>query len=166
MFTDFIAEEDLVALYNLCECFVFPSWHEGFGLPVLEAMSCGAVVVAANAASVPEVLGESEALFDPFEVNDMSSKLWSALCDETFRERMRDHALRQSKQFSWTATARAAISSWEAVVNEKGGSEAERRAREAWIKKSRVSPAQRNPAPATKTCWRLLKRCRSESYFR
>lgn len=123
VFTDFIAEEDLVALYNLCECFVFPSWHEGFGLPVLEAMSCGAVVVAANAASVPEVLGESEALFDPFDVNDMSSKLWSALCDETFRERMRDHALRQSKQFSWTSTARAAISSWEAVVDEKGGSE-------------------------------------------
>ena len=120
VFTDFIAEEDLVALYNLCECFVFPSWHEGFGLPILEAMSCGAVVVAANAASVPEVLGEPEALFDPFDVNDMSSKLWLALCDETFRERMREHALRQSKQFSWTATARAAISSWEALVNEMG----------------------------------------------
>lgn len=124
VFTDFIAEEDLVALYNLCECFVFPSWHEGFGLPILEAMSCGAVVVAANAASVPEVLGEPEALFDPFDVNDMSSKLWLALCDETFRERMREHALRQSKQFSWTATARAAISSWEALVNEMGNSQA------------------------------------------
>lgn len=124
VFTDFIAEEDLVALYNLCECFVFPSWHEGFGLPILEAMSCGAVVVAANAASVPEVLGEPEALFDPFDVNDMSSKLWLALCDETFRERMREHALRQSKQFSWTATARAVISSWEALVNEMGNSQA------------------------------------------
>ena len=124
VFTDFIAEEDLVALYNLCECFVFPSWHEGFGLPILEAMSCGAVVVAANAASVPEVLGEPEALFDPFDVNDMSSKLRLALCDETFRERMREHALRQSKQFSWTATARAAISSWEALVNEMGNSQA------------------------------------------
>lgn len=124
VFTDFIAEEDLVALYNLCECFVFPSWHEGFGLPVLEAMSCGAVVVAANAASVPEVLGEPEALFDPFDVNDISSKLWSALCDEAFRERMRDHGLRQSKRFSWTTTARVAISAWEAVIDEKSGPKA------------------------------------------
>ena len=65
VFTDFIAEEDLVALYNLCECFVFPSWHEGFGLPILEAMSCGAVVVAANAASVPEVLGELKRCLTP-----------------------------------------------------------------------------------------------------
>ncbi len=124
VFTDFIAEEDLVALYNLCECFVFPSWHEGFGLPVLEAMSCGAVVVAANAASVPEVLGEPEALFDPFEVDDISSKLRTALCDEAFRERMRAHALRQSSKFSWAATARFAISVWESVVNEKEGLEA------------------------------------------
>ena len=63
---DFISEEDLVALYNLCECFV-PSWHEGFGLPVLEAMSCGAVVVAANAATFRRCWG-AEALFD--DVND------------------------------------------------------------------------------------------------
>ena len=117
--TDFVSEEDLVALYNLCDCFVFPSWHEGFGLPVLEAMSCGAVVVAANAASVPEVLGATEALFDPFDVDDMSAKLRLALSDEGFRERMKRHALCQSKRFSWSATARAAISAWESVVADR-----------------------------------------------
>ena len=117
--TDFVSEDDLVALYNLCECFVFPSWHEGFGLPVLEAMSCGAVVVAANAASVPEVLGATEALFDPFDVDDMSAKLRLALSDEGFRERIKRYALCQSKRFSWTATARAAISAWESVVADR-----------------------------------------------
>ena len=116
IFTDFVAEADLVALYNLCECFVFPSWHEGFGLPVLEAMSCGAVVVASNASSVPEVLGCREALFDPFDVEDIRDKLLSALCDERFRERMTAHALNQSKKFSWSETARVAIAAWESLL--------------------------------------------------
>ena len=113
VFTDFVSEADLVALYNLCECFVFPSWHEGFGLPVLEAMSCGAVVIAANASSVPEVLGYSEALFDPFDVEDMQAKLLRALSDEEFRKRMTAHAVKQSKKFSWSETARVAIAAWE-----------------------------------------------------
>jgi len=116
VFTDFVTEEELVALYNLCECFVFPSWHEGFGLPVLEAMSCGAVVIAADAASIPEVLGASEALFDPFDIDDIRDRLQSALCDEQFRNRMRAHALVQAKNFSWSETARIAIAAWEGLL--------------------------------------------------
>ena len=116
VFTDFVSEADLVALYNLCECFVFPSWHEGFGLPVLEAMSCGAVVIAANASSVPEVLGYSEALFDPFDVEDIRTKLLRALSDEEFRESMIAHAREQSKKFSWSETARVAIAAWEHLL--------------------------------------------------
>src|SRR5690606_19696511 len=63
--TGFVPEEDLIALYNLCAVFVFPSWHEGFGLPALEAMRCGAPVIASNVSSLPEVVGLEEALFDP-----------------------------------------------------------------------------------------------------
>ena len=59
--TGFVPEEDLVALYNLCKLFIFPSWHEGFGLPALEAMRCGAPVIAANTSSLPEVIGREDA---------------------------------------------------------------------------------------------------------
>jgi len=61
--TGFVPEEYLVDLYNLCAVFVFPSWHEGFGLPALEAMSCGKAVIGANISSIPEVIGREDALF-------------------------------------------------------------------------------------------------------
>lgn len=116
VFTGYVSDDDLVMLYNLCDCLVFPSWHEGFGLPVLEAMSCGAVVVAANAASVPEVLGLDEALFDPFDVEEMSVKMMLALSDNSFRERFKAYAAKQSKKFSWSITARSAIAAWEQML--------------------------------------------------
>ncbi|MFP3561069.1 glycosyltransferase, partial [Paraburkholderia sp. SIMBA_049] len=57
LFSDYISDEELLALFSTCQLFVFPSLHEGFGLPPLEAMACGAVVIAADAASLPEVMG-------------------------------------------------------------------------------------------------------------
>ena len=95
VFTD-SSEEDLVGLQPVRACVSL--FMRDLGCPFLRR--CLAEQWSWRLPpSVPEVLGESEALFDPLDVNDMSSKLWSALCDETFRERMRDHALRQSKQF-------------------------------------------------------------------
>ena len=120
VFTGYISDDDLVGLYNLCDCFVFPSWHEGFGLPVLEAMNCGAVVVASNAASVPEVLGFEEALFDPFSITEMMQKMSLALSDIGFRERFKAYAVEQSQRFSWSKTARAAIVAWEHLSEDIG----------------------------------------------
>ena len=62
VFAGYVTDEDLVRLFNLCKLFVFPSWHEGFGLPALEAMSCGAPVIGANTSSLPEVIGREDAL--------------------------------------------------------------------------------------------------------
>lgn len=115
IFTGFIGEEDLVTLYNLCELYVFPSWHEGFGLPALEAMACGAPVIGANATSLPEVIGLDEALFDPFDVEAMAAKLAQAIQDEAFRRRLRAHGLQQAKKFSWDETAKRAIAAWETL---------------------------------------------------
>jgi len=115
LFTGYVSDEELVRLYNLCRLYVFPSWHEGFGLPALEAMACGAPVIGANTSSLPEVIGLDDALFDPFDVEAISLKLTQALEDEAFRDCLREHGLCQAKKFSWDETAKRAIEAWEAL---------------------------------------------------
>ncbi|VVO62813.1 glycosyltransferase [Pseudomonas fluorescens] len=112
--TGFVSEEDLVALYNLCQAFIFPSWHEGFGLPALEAMSCGRAVVAANTSSLPEVVNNVDALFNPREDASITEKLRQVLMDESYRSRLEQHGLKQAKEFSWDKTAQRAIAAMEA----------------------------------------------------
>jgi len=106
--TGYVPDEDLLHLYNLCALFVFPSWHEGFGLPVLEAMRCGAPVIAANASCLPEVVGNEEALFDPHSDDSMAAIMKRALTDAAFRESLTIRARAQSNNFSWDITARRA----------------------------------------------------------
>ncbi|MDB5907149.1 MAG: glycosyltransferase [Massilia sp.] len=111
--TGFVSDEDLVSLYNLCKAFVFPSWHEGFGLPALEAMCCGRAVVAANTSSLPEVVGLEEAMFDPHDESDIAAKLAQVLGDDAFRTRLERHGSAQATLFSWDASARRAIAAAE-----------------------------------------------------
>ena len=73
--TGFVPDDDLVNLYNLCHAFVFPSLYEGFGLPALEAMACGAAVIGSNKSSIPEVIGRQDALFDPSRPADITEAL-------------------------------------------------------------------------------------------
>lgn len=113
LFSGYVSDEELVQLYNLCRLYVFPSWHEGFGLPALEAMACGAPVIGANTTSLPELIGLEEALFDPFEVTSIRDKIERALTDEAFLTTLRSHGFAQSKRFSWDNTAQRAISAWE-----------------------------------------------------
>lgn len=118
-FTGYVSDEELVQFYNLCALFVFPSWHEGFGLPALEAMACGAAVIGAETSSLPEVIGFSEALFDPFDVSAISQKMAQVLEDNAFRNQLREHSLKQAKKFTWNSTATRAISVWEDLVLKK-----------------------------------------------
>lgn len=103
--TGFVTDEDLVLLYNACELFVFPSWHEGFGLPVLEAMSCGVPVIAGNLSSLPEVAGNENALFDPHDEKSITTKIKQVLADPIFRKNLIESGLEQAKYFSWKNTA-------------------------------------------------------------
>jgi len=112
-FTGYISDSELVELYNLCELFVFPSWHEGFGLPVLEAMACGAPAIAANTSSLPEVIGIAEALFCPFSEFDMSNRIYSALTDIDYKKRLKENSLKQVDNFSWDIVAQNSIKSFE-----------------------------------------------------
>ena len=113
VFTGYVDEEDLIQLYNLCEVFTFPSWHEGFGLPVLEAMCCGCAVIGSNNSSLPEVINYSDALFDPHNDESIYRKLHQVLTDKKFHRELKQHSLIQAKKFSWEKSAKAALSAIE-----------------------------------------------------
>jgi len=116
IFTEFVSDDDLVKLYNLCKLFIFPSWHEGFGLPALEAMACGAAVIASNTTSLPEVVGRDDALFDPFDEKAIAGKLLQAITDEEFRLDLKKYGAEQFKRFSWDRSAKAAIEVYEELA--------------------------------------------------
>lgn len=123
-FSGYVNDEDLIALYNLCALFVFPSWQEGFGLPALEAMRCGAAVIGSNTSSLPEVIGWEQALFDPFSEQSIADKILQALTDDHFREELKKNAIERGKLFSWDEIAQQLIKAWEklhyALPTQKG----------------------------------------------
>ena len=102
----YLTDEEMRRLYGSCVLFAFPSLDEGFGLPVLEAMRCGAPVIASNRTSIPEVVGLLEALFDPEDADGLARKLTQALTDGAFRQRLAAHSAVQQGRFSWDASAR------------------------------------------------------------
>lgn len=118
--TDFVSDDDLASLYASAKLFAFPSFHEGFGLPALEAMQCGAPVIGSSLSSMPEVIGREDALFDPYSTQDMARVLAKALGDEAFLADLRAHAVEQAAKFSWERTARSAIAAIEAAHAARG----------------------------------------------
>lgn len=111
-----VTDEELLALYQTCELFVFPSLHEGFGLPPLEAMACEAVVLGSNTTSVPEVIGREDALFNPTSLTELTAIMTRALTDEDYRASLREHGVRQAAAFSWDKTAQRALQAIEIHV--------------------------------------------------
>ncbi|MCY3932100.1 MAG: glycosyltransferase family 1 protein [Acidobacteria bacterium] len=109
LFTGFVADEDLPAVYTGASLFVFPSLHEGFGLPLLEAMACGAPVVASNVSSLPEVAGSAAVLVDPHDVEALAGAIAGVLEDDARRERLVAAGLARADEFSWRRTARQTL---------------------------------------------------------
>lgn len=114
--TGYVDDATLIALYSSCALFIFPSRHEGFGLPALEAMACGALVIGADNTSIPEVIGCAEALFDAASAQAIADKINAVLSDDALRARLREHGKRQAASFSWDASARKALRAMEAHV--------------------------------------------------
>jgi glycosyltransferase involved in cell wall biosynthesis len=100
-----VDDADLPALYSGCTLFVFPSLYEGFGLPVLEAMACGAPVACSNASSLPEVTADAALLFDPLDVKAIAAALQSGVEDADLRRSLAEQGVRQAANFSWVRTA-------------------------------------------------------------
>jgi len=105
IFPGFVADEDLPALYNLAELFVFPSLYEGFGLPPLEAMACGTPVVTSDRPSLPEVVGEAGLMVEATDSQELAEAMERVLTDENLRWEMREKGLKQAVKFTWEAAA-------------------------------------------------------------
>jgi glycosyltransferase involved in cell wall biosynthesis len=113
VFVDYIGDEDLQTLYYTCKLFILPSWHEGFGLPALEAMKSGAAVIGSNTSSIPEVIQNTEALFDPLSIDSISHKIEEALTNPQFLSSLKLSGKENAKQFSWDLCAQRAIKTFE-----------------------------------------------------
>ncbi|MCS3747463.1 glycosyltransferase involved in cell wall biosynthesis [Xanthomonas arboricola] len=113
VFAGYVSDKELVLLYAAAELYVFPSLYEGFGLPALEAMACGTATIGSSLTSVPEVIGRSDALFDPCDVQAIRSSMLRVLSDEAFAQSLREHAAVQAGKFSWDASARRALEAFE-----------------------------------------------------
>jgi glycosyltransferase involved in cell wall biosynthesis len=114
--TGYVPERDLISLYNLCRIHVFPSLYEGFGLPALEAMACGAPSIGSNTSSLPEVMGRVDALFDPRSAESIAVKMQQALTDEAFRLSLHQHAIAHARTFVWAKSAERALDAIERQV--------------------------------------------------
>jgi glycosyltransferase involved in cell wall biosynthesis len=116
VFTGFIPEEDLVALYNLAKVFVYPSLYEGFGLPVLEAMACGTPVITSPCGSLPEVAGEAAVFVDPMDPEAICRAIIQVVTDEDKVRIMRKQGFDRVKLFSWQRAAKEMLQVYEKVV--------------------------------------------------
>jgi glycosyltransferase involved in cell wall biosynthesis len=118
-FLGFIPEEDLPLLYSGAAMFVFPSIYEGFGLPLLEAMACGAPVASSNRSSLPEVAGDSGLYFDPASVDEIASTIDRALSEPDLRTELAKQGAERARQFTWEACARIILGVFETEAKER-----------------------------------------------
>lgn len=115
----FVPDKDLVALYNLATVYCQPSFYEGFGLPVLEAMACGTPVVTSKKASLPEIAGKAAVFIDPYDINDITNGLIVAIDDGDLREDLIARGLKQAKKFSWEKVANETYKVYQEIITKK-----------------------------------------------
>lgn len=117
--TGYIDDQTLVVLFNCCDLFLFPSLYEGFGLPVLEAMACGAPVIGGDNSAIPELIENPEARFDATDPSAIAACMQRALTDNTFRQSLREGGARRASELSWQRSAKLAVEAIEEAVERK-----------------------------------------------
>ncbi len=115
----FVPNDDLVALYNEAAFFVMPSYYEGFGLPILEAMSCGCPVITSERGSLPEVAGNAALYVNPEDVESITNGMKKIFSDLILRKKMQEMGLKQAKTFSWQKTAGETIEVYKKILSHK-----------------------------------------------
>lgn len=111
-----VPTQDLLCIYNLASVLALPSLYEGFGLPVLEAMSCGLPVVASSATSLPEVAGDAGVLCNPLDYKDISDKIYVVLTDQHLRNTLIEKGLKRVTHFSWGKTAKETLDLYKEIL--------------------------------------------------
>lgn len=114
-FLSMVPEEDLIALYSLADVVLMPSKYEGFGLPALEGMACGKPVIAANATSLPEVVGDSGLLVDPDDVNAWAEAIQQVLTTPSLQQQLGQAGLQRAQAFTWENTARQTVDAYRRI---------------------------------------------------
>ena len=132
-FTGFIDDQDLVHFYGACELLVFPSFYEGFGLPILEAMACARAVVCSNLTAMPEVADGAAILFDPHSSNEIGRAISDVLLDSELRARLERLGTQRAAQFSWEQAARRTLEVYYEVAGAAAGAEKGRMAMRARV---------------------------------
>ncbi len=119
-FPGWVDEEDKPAMYSGAVAFLFPSLYEGFGLPVLEAMSCGTPVIVSGSSSLPEVVGEAGVVLPPKEIEGWAEVIRRVVLDRDWRSHLSRLALERASRFSWEETARETYRAYVEVLRKKG----------------------------------------------
>ncbi|KHO61984.1 Glycosyltransferase [Thermoanaerobacter sp. YS13] len=109
LFLGYVPIEDMPALYSNAISFVFPSLYEGFGIPPLEAMSCGCPVIVSNTSSFPEVVGNAGILVNPLNIEEISDAMYRIYCDNNLREDLKQKSINRAKEFTWESAAKKMI---------------------------------------------------------
>lgn len=112
-YTGYVSEEELVALYNKADIFVYPSLYEGFGLPLIESMACGTPVITSRVSSLPEVAGDAGLYFDPESDTDLENTILKLGDDETLRQDLIEKGKVRAKLFSWEKSAQQTLEIFE-----------------------------------------------------
>lgn len=118
IFTGYLEDSSVAALLMACSLFVYPSLYEGFGLPVLEAMTLGAPVITSNISSLPEIAGEAALLIDPTSIADLADAITHVLTNSELRHELRRRGLSQAAQLTWVKTARATLDIYQWALQE------------------------------------------------
>jgi len=118
----YISDEELAKVYNLASLFIYPSFYEGFGLPIVEAMACGTPVITSNVSSLPEVGGDAVIYVNPNDINDIKEKIQIVLNNEGLQKQMIQKGLKRAKEFTWEKSAKKHIELFQKVINEDSNS--------------------------------------------
>jgi len=116
VFLDFVTEDDLVCLYNYAKVFLYPSLYEGFGLPPLEAMSCGVPVITSNITSIPEIVEDAAIQLNPYDDQELKDALLLMLYDESVRRNYVERGFTQVKKFSWKRMAEKTLEVYKSLT--------------------------------------------------
>ena len=115
IFSGYIPDEDLPALYSLAEMFVFPSLYEGFGLPPLEAMACGTPVITSNVSSLPEIVEGAGIMINPLDIDELAQAIDNLLTDSALQRELCEKGIERAKAFTWRATAEKLLGLYQRV---------------------------------------------------